>query len=136
LVRLIQLKKLAGSSRNRVVIVFDGYPDASSGDQAAGSVEVVFSCSESADERIKYLVDHAASPKELIVVSDDRDVQFYARSAGAVPMAVEDFIGRADEKKRSSARRERGDASDPKLNYSQMERINKELRDRWLKGSG
>jgi predicted RNA-binding protein with PIN domain len=132
LVRFIITSRLCGSSKNTVVIVFDGYPDARAQDnfspQEASCVR--FSFDETADKKIKYLLARAANPKETIVVSDDREIIFYAKEAGAKPWPVADFVRSKD----ASCRvKQQSDNISPELSHSQMARIDEEMRRIWLK---
>lgn len=131
----IRSRRLTGSVKNRVIVVFDGFPpvNTSLSDESLG-IEVVFSGSLSADERIQRLVDKAANPKNLIVVTDDRQVQFSARAAGARVMGAEGFLKVKSEKekvKNTEAVREKQAEKAP-LPFSQQEKINRELRKLWL----
>jgi len=78
--------------KNKVTIVFDGYPTMNNPLQPSGDCGLVFSQDESADDRIREMVEHAANPKIVIVITDDRSVQFHAKAAGASVMGVEEFI--------------------------------------------
>ncbi len=126
--RYLRLKNLTGSLKNKVYVVFDGYPERGAPPGTTG-IEAFFSYDESADDVIRRLVEKSARKKELIVVSDDREVRFFAKSAGASVQGVEEFIGH----KERTARPGSQEAPETKVSYSQMERINKELRERWLK---
>jgi predicted RNA-binding protein with PIN domain len=129
--QLLFSRRLTGSSKNRVIVVFDGYPDAGGGD-SMDSIDVVFSRDETADDRIRQLLEHTVAARTCIVVSDDREIRMFARMAGAQTIGVEEFIGRGKKNSVVSAR-QRQEKEDSKLNYSQMEKINKELREKWLK---
>lgn len=94
-----------------------------------GNAEVLFSRSQSADERIAGLVDSSSQRKNLVVVSDDKQVKFQAKAAGAGYMSVEDFF-RAKERRKGGARPQ---DLKPEISCSQMHRINQELRGLWLK---
>lgn len=132
LFRFIREKRPAGSPRNRVVVVFDGY----SGRQTlgdTGGITVIFSCRESADEKIKKIVEgHAeADRKNIVVVSSDREIIGAAKLLGASSLSAQDFAG-APRKRAQRAPDGAADAQDAKISYAQMEKINRELRERWL----
>ncbi len=120
------------------MVVFDGYKDLSRQGSLPSEVDVVFSSKETADARIKRMVEVASQPKNLVVISDDREIAFFARQAGAHPMTVEEFLCRAPQ-----ARRLRGIAGkktkghieepDPKISYTAMQKINQEFSKIWLK---
>jgi predicted RNA-binding protein with PIN domain len=124
----IRARRLCGSAKNRLVVVFDGYPPPEGFRCAQENAEVVFSRNQTADERIARLVDASAQRRNLVVVSDDKQVKFQAKTAGAGYMAVEDFFRLKETRK--AARR---DDLKPEINCTQMHRINQELRDLWLK---
>ena len=120
--------KLTGSRKNKVVIVFDGYPShVQSKDGSADNIEIIFSGKESADQGIRRILEKAVSPKNTIVVSDDKEIKMFARLCGARPLGVNDFI-------RAKAKHATPNiALKPELTYTQMQRINRELRQIWLK---
>lgn len=120
---------LCGSPKNKVTVVFDGYPQAEEFKGRDYGISVVFSRDVSADESIRKLLQESGNPKNMVVVSDDKEINFFTRLTGATVLRVEDFIN-ARKKKRQTAKE---DASLNKLGYSQMSEINKELRKIWLK---
>ena len=93
LVLWLETQRPQGSPRNQVTVVFDGRSgivDSSS----RSPIKVVFSSDETADEHIKRLVEERRKQREnLVVVTNDRAIQFAVRSAGARVMSVEDFLG-------------------------------------------
>lgn len=129
LVDFIKTKRPCGSLKaNRAVLVFDGYGDLPPEREGAG-VEVIFSQEITADEYIKGLLEASSgNPKNIFVVSDDKEVKSYARLARAGVLGVEEFMAP------KLKPRNRSD-SDLKveLTYSQVDVINRELRKKWLK---
>ncbi|MCX5706327.1 MAG: NYN domain-containing protein [Candidatus Omnitrophica bacterium] len=123
LLDLIKLKKLCGSPNNSALVIFDGYPDPSI-DLEEKSIEVIFSKHESADERIRRLVELSANPKNIVVVSDDKEISLFIKAIGAKKMTVEEFLASA---------KKRADPEEPEITYSAMHKINEELRKLWLK---
>jgi len=130
LLNLIKTSRLTGSPNNRAVLVFDGYV---STDDAIlshkGAVEIIFSKKESADDKIRKLLDGCVNPKIAIVVSDDKEVMFFAKIKGAKAVSVEDFLkikAAKENKKRDSQ------IEDSKVDYSQQAKINQELKKVWL----
>jgi len=126
LLRFIATKKLCG--KNRATIIFDGYPHAADSPEDEDNISVVFSRSQSADEKIKKIVESFGNPKNIVVVSDDNEIRFFVRSAGAKAMGVEEFINRADNSASKKVM-----PPEAELTFSQMEEINRELREKWLK---
>lgn len=129
-IELVSLEKLCGSNKNIVTIVFDGYPESSfkshSGNQ---QISLIFSRGLTADEKIKSIVESSGNPKNIFVVSDDKEIQFVIRAIGAHPLSVETFLLG----KKKPVSRDKDNASKCELNYSQQERINKELKEIWLR---
>lgn len=82
-----------GSLRNTVTIVFDGRTDVWS-PGTSSSVRVVFSQGETADEKIIRMVEEAAHKKNVVVVTDDRALQYSVRALGAKVSGVQAFLGR------------------------------------------
>ena len=130
LIELIVKYKLCGSAKNKIVIVFDGYPLDRQYRNTCGTPEVIYSFDETADEKIRKLAQKSANPKVMVVVSDDREVKFFAKAAGAKSQGVEEFM-RFD--KQTIRQPKPKDLSKDALSYSQVDNINKELKDLWLK---
>lgn len=92
----------------RAILVFDGAPfrpDVE--DQQLGAVTIRFpAAGRDADSLIREIVDAAARPAELIVVSSDKPVYSYARTRGAQALRAHEWtaLGRdAKPRGRSSA---------------------------------
>lgn len=128
LVLLLKRDGLGGSARNLMTVVFDGHPEANSIEVHDAALTVVYSRAISADEKIKNIVEASGNPKVMVVVSDDREVRFFARSAGAQVMGVEEFLTI----KKTKAGKKGEDSESFNLSYSQVEKINEELRKKWL----
>ena len=132
LLDLINSARLVGSPKNKVIIVFDGYPDLSDnredGCLADSAVNVVFSRSETADERIKKIAEKSANPKNTIMVSDDKELRLCIRSLKGKVLGVEEFIC-------SKERPEEDKDNEIKvaLSFTQRDRINLELKKLWLR---
>ncbi|MBM3245777.1 MAG: NYN domain-containing protein [Candidatus Omnitrophica bacterium] len=126
LLRLIQEKRLTGSPKNKVILVFDGYPACASVEsQKSDNISIIFSRKISADDKIRQILDESGNLKNTVVVSDDKEVKFFARACGARVLGVAEF---AAEKEKPQDK----DAFEFKLSYSQMHRINQELKKIWL----
>lgn len=93
-------------------------------------IDVIYSGQESADTRIKRMVESSGNPKDIAVVSDDREIQFFIKSVGARSIGVEEFVAPAADRKQN---RQEKDLVKNELNYSQMSKINQELRELWLR---
>jgi predicted RNA-binding protein with PIN domain len=127
LLDFINQHKLCGSLNNKITIVFDGYPDryCHKEDKFA---DIIFSRSHTADEKIKEILEGSPFPKSIIVVSDDKQVKFFAQACGARAIGVEEFIPLKDK-----AVRRQDDLTRIELTYAQMHKINEELKRIWLK---
>jgi predicted RNA-binding protein with PIN domain len=126
LLEFIRLRRLCGSRKNRVTVVFDGYPCLTPGGDTGG-IEVVFSQDQTADDRIKKILEGLRLRSEVVVVSDDRQVRDLARMLKARALNVAEFI---PQEKKPKARSE---YLKPELSFSQIDKINKELEKIWLK---
>jgi predicted RNA-binding protein with PIN domain len=128
LLDFIKINRLCGSPKNKITVIFDGYPDLSARNLDSDEINVIFSRSQTADERIKGIVEKSGNPKNVVVVSDDNEIRFMVKSIGAKVLSVEEFLSR---KEKLQARIET--LAESKLTYSQMHKINQELRKIWLK---
>ncbi|VAW17862.1 hypothetical protein MNBD_BACTEROID05-529 [hydrothermal vent metagenome] len=128
LIRLIDSKELRGSANNKVTVVFDGRADVF-GFEQFGSVEVIFTSGETADDKIKMIVEQAENSKNIIVVSDDRAVQYAVRSLGAKVLAVKSFL---KGKKRANLGKSPSE-SKKKIGFNTEQMITHEMEDIWLK---
>ena len=126
----IRLNKLTGSKNNRLVLVFDGYPLPAEDIPRDNGLLCMFSRRQEADELIKKIVQDSASPKNIVVVSDDKEVQLTSRFFHAQICNVAEFIcGKRDNR---SATDVKLIVVDFKLSYVKMQKINAELRKKWL----
>ena len=130
LLLLIRKKRLTGSLKNKVTVVFDGYPDANQTVLDEPDITVIFSRKVSADEKINLLIEETANRKIIIVVSDDREIQYNAKSLGAKVLGIDEFFAAAGNRQVNTKKLE---PAKTELNYSQMQKINEELRRLWLK---
>lgn len=126
----IKLNKLTGSKNNTLTLIFDGYPPAGQDIPYESGLVCLFSRMIEADELIKQVVEKSTCPRNIIVVSDDKEVQLMSRFLHARSCGVEEFIcGRKNKKLNPPAG---SDAADFKLTYSAMQKINAELKKKWL----
>jgi predicted RNA-binding protein with PIN domain len=119
--------RLCGSKKNKIIIIFDGYQD-SRYPNPDTEIEVIFSRKESADEKIKRIIFESKNVKNIVVVSDDKEIKFFSRSYGATVRGVGDFF-----KYKYNTKEKAEDSFKAELTYSQMHKINGELRKIWLK---
>jgi predicted RNA-binding protein with PIN domain len=138
LLDFIRLNRLCPKSNNKTTVVFDGYPSLSKPHQYKTDIAVVFSRKDTADERIKKMVEASAAPGGIVVVSNDKEIVFFARAMGAKVVTTEAFIARAPIVQRLKASQDKksqgqNEDSEPKISFSSMQKINQELRRIWLK---
>ena len=132
LIRSIEKMKPHGSMRNTVTIVFDGRPGMVS-PKLSTTVSVLFSYEQSADEKIKALVAQADNPRNVVVVTNDREIQSYVRGLGAVIWTVADFMNKmkgASEQHRPKVQQRRHDSK--VISKSVEHKINLEFERIWL----
>lgn len=132
LIDLIKKEHLCKSSKNVITLVFDGYgnfnADISIG--ANKGIDVIFSCDQKADDKIKSLVEHSKQPKNIVVVSDDREIIEFAKIHSANVIDVTTFFVGYKNKFISH----KGKLEDlNKVDNEQMDMINDEFKKIWLK---
>ncbi len=92
----------------------------------------MFSQGQSADDKIKEVVEAARNRKRIVVVTDDKEIKFYVRSLGATVLAVKDFIPRLLPEKRNL--KSKADSREGKhISHSLEHEITSELKKIWLK---
>ncbi len=127
LLKQIKLRRLCGSPKNRIIIVLDGYAPGEEGCARNDIAQIIFSGDETADERIKKILEKPGNPADIVVVSDDREIRFFARASGARVLGVEEFI--SPHRAPVNGKKE---ILKPELTNEQVSRINRELEERWL----
>jgi len=129
----IKIKRLCGSLKNKVIIVFDGYcPKGQEPSRAGAGFSLVFSQESSADERIKSMLETAEDRKNIVVVSDDKEIRLFAKYSRVKSIGVEEFFAPAFQVSANASRTQKN-LSKQELNYSQVNKINEELKKLWLK---
>lgn len=122
----IKRNNLTGSSNNKVTIVFDGGPHYEEF-IAEKQFNIMFSQDTSADELIKDRISRAKNKKQIVVVSDDREIREAARREGAQILRTKEFLTKKKKiQKESSAPRKQ-------ISLSVQEEITEELRKVWLR---
>lgn len=124
-----------GSFRNRLIIVFDGSPEVF-GCRPNYDFEIQFTTGETADEKIKEIVSSSPHSKNIVVVTDDKDLGLSIRSYGAKNMSTEEFLNKKSRQKmdrKASLNKEQGCGDKAELNIVQKEKITQELSKIWLK---
>lgn len=132
LLDIIKIKRLCGSPRNEIIVVFDGFINEPQLGRYSNEIKVIFSYDETADEEIKRIIERAKNKKNIVVVSDDREIADFAKISGAKPLSVNEFLKPANEDS-DEFMRIQNDSLKQQLNYSQIHAINEELKKKWLK---
>jgi predicted RNA-binding protein with PIN domain len=122
LLTFIYKNKLTGSSNNDVWVIFDGGrpPYQINNFQ----YKILFSGSEIADDLIIKKVEQAKNKKQIVVVTDDRQLAYRARSLRARNISVNEFIAKTKRKEK----KEEG----KNIKYSLQREITEELKKIWL----
>lgn len=124
----IYIHRPHGSHNNQITVIFDGRDDVFNYRQNY-SFGIFFTRNESADDRIKAMIEKAPNAKTIVVVSEDKDIKLYCRARGARIFSVSDFLKKGQSKIRKS-NVQRLDASE--IPVSERKKINDELSKVWL----
>jgi hypothetical protein len=113
-----------------LILVFDGYPPPLEDIPSQNGLLCMFSRTQEADELIKKIVQDSVSPKNIVVVSDDKEVQLAGRFYHAQICNVGEFIcGKRDRRLAANVKLA---LDDFKLSYTKMQKINTEMKKKWL----
>lgn len=88
---ILRCQRLVSGKNISCRIIFDGNPPGDIITTVAG-VRITFSYENSADALIKSLIARSANPRNLIVVSDDVEIQKYARVNSCKILSVPNFL--------------------------------------------
>ena len=131
LVTFIERHRPQGSLRNSVTIVFDGQPGIY-GVPTVSDVRVVFTEYESADDLIKERVQDSKNKKDIIVVTDDRQLMLYVRNLGAGVMSVREFTSKSIFNNSRSLKPGKPAQAGKIITSSFEQLVNQELEQLWL----
>ena len=126
----IEHERPHGSLRNHLIVVFDGSSEVF-GFKEPASFEVIYTSGESADDKIKKIVADFPGPKEIVVVTDDKDLALSVRSKGAKIMSTDEFLSKKGAGKKVSSRLSRMEHQID-LSIVEKEKITEELKNIWL----
>lgn len=135
LLKQIETKSLQGSSSNPVTVVFDGQLGGVK-EQYSSGIALVYTSGETADDWIKRFVEDSSTPKNIVVVTDDREIRHFVRSLGATIMGTREFLeGRGSRRRQADlARKLKRVQTDKKEISSVLEdKITREMSRVWLK---
>ncbi len=132
LIQSIKSNHLLGSAKNKAILVFDGFPLKDDRPGQDSQMEIIYSGESSADEKIMKIIESSKNKPNLAVVSDDKEIIYFARVYAVKTQSVAEFIGyEKEENKLANLKKARQE--EDKLNYSQAHKINEELKKIWLK---
>ncbi len=132
---MLEIRRPQGSLNNAVTVVFDGKEGVTGGVES-GTVKVLFSRGQSADDLIKDIVTRSRRRKGLVVVTDDRPLGYFVRALGAQVVPVRAFLkegrgGPGGEKGPGKGRS--APPGEKRVSYVNEQRITSELKKIWLK---
>lgn len=93
LIRFLKISRPQGN--NPVTVVFDGIEGGFYCRDISG-IEVIFSSHQSADDKIKRMVERSPNPKNMVVVTNDREIRSFAQAHMAQIKKVEEFLAKLD----------------------------------------
>lgn len=134
LIRLIEKHSPQGSSKNCVTIVFDGKLDVFGGMRSTAA-QIIFSQGESADDKIRSIVAQAKNTKNIVVVTDDRDIQYAVGALGAQVIGAQEFLKKCRSPGKAKPQRVKRTkvATEKYISKIDESRITSELGTIWLK---
>ncbi|MCF7916494.1 MAG: NYN domain-containing protein [Candidatus Omnitrophica bacterium] len=122
LLSFLHKNKLTGSLKNKVLVVFDGGKPPYQINNF--HYKVLFSYQESADDLIIAKIKQFQNKKQIVVVTDDRELRYRAQSLEAQTCSVDDFMAKA--------RRIKPEQGEKEINYSLQREITEEMKRIWL----
>ncbi len=133
---LLVMKQYKAERKHKLIVVFDGKGFGSSNVVKDSGVDVIFSRPGlDADEEIKRLVSNSEHPREIVVVTSDRDIIHFVKKYGSKVMEPLEFYGDVVKKTAQQASSKRGnkkvvDESEPISKYIGPSRTEAQY---WLK---
>jgi predicted RNA-binding protein with PIN domain len=129
-VSFIKNNRLTGSKNNRVTIVFDGYGNINDLIQEK-DFRIIYSQQRSADDVIIDIVRRAKHKKQLLVVSDDRQIISQIKSYGANYLSTSNFLKPKNKNKFNSSQG-KYDTKYKKISRQLQKEITDYLKKKWL----
>jgi predicted RNA-binding protein with PIN domain len=91
---VVMCQRLQSGKNKKFSIIFDGHPpDGMSA--ALSGISVTFSYDETADSRIKSLIELSRNPRTVVVVSDDHEIRNFARAHSCSVLSPRQFLDMA-----------------------------------------
>ncbi len=134
LIHYVEMSRPQGSIKNKVTVIFDGQRGVVQ-PQRNSLIQVVFSQGEDADSCIKNMVDQTTHRRNMIVVTEDKEIQVYVKRSGAKVLSIKDFFKKSQGQilRTGSKRSVSGPGEERSVSRTLAERINAELRNIWIK---
>ncbi len=93
LVNYLQTYQPQGSLRNEITIVFDGSPDVITPfPTKEHHIHIIFTTKSSADEKIIKIVENSKNPRNIIVITNDREIKETVRALNAQTLSPKAFL--------------------------------------------
>lgn len=124
LIHFLESSRPQGSFKNKVTVVFDGQAGII-GRTASSPIAVIFSKGGSADDKIRALVGQTANKKNMVVVTDDRELRYAVRALGAKVEGVQEFLSKKKPQKPTEQAKY--------ISKNLESKITSELEEVWLK---
>lgn len=124
-IHYLKTLKIRKNRQNKIVIVFDGYPNA--GVITECQYKIVFSKEKTADDIIKTMIDREKKKGQVVVVSDDREILNFARISGITIKSIKEFL------QPTISKDSKEPIDDKQLSESTKEKITRELESLWVK---
>lgn len=138
LIVLLEALRTKGSKRNQITVVFDGQEEISS-PKMSSTIEVKFTEGRAADELIKEMVEKAVNPADILVVTNDRQIQDFVKAQRAKVTSVKEFLSKVCGLSSTqplasvtSQARQRNTFDKTGLSFQEARCITKELEKLWL----
>ena len=120
----ISKNRLVGSKNNRVTVVFDGHFDLES-QMRNFHFKIIFSQDKSADDVIKRMVSDYNNKKQIVVITNDREIINYTRSQGANYLRIAEFIAKKKKTKKADSDKTKS------IDFAIQREITEELKKKW-----
>jgi predicted RNA-binding protein with PIN domain len=126
---VLKKKRSYLGKKSKITVVFDGkQTDSDISYRNDEDIEIVFTQNESADDWIKNKVKSSKEVKDMVVVSDDKEIIFFTKSYVKNYMSVDEFV-----EKLLPAKVKLDDFVKPELSFKEVVKINEELKRIWIK---
>lgn len=127
-IRFIEEERICGSKNNKITVVFDGRENVFVL-RKFSNIEVIFTKGETADEKIKKMVAKSLNKKNLVVITNDNEVKYFAKIQGVKTIGAEEFLEKVKKRKEKFSSGDKKIEADTRLGME----ITKELERLWLK---